>query len=112
MAEPVLTFISVVSCCVINIVQFKVVSSNAFLSNVLATLGNPALLTILGNRMLFNLQEAAELGVNQGTNVRVPSRTMSNMDFAGPEDPQRCDFLFPVEAITDHIPQGKHTRIC
>ena len=31
-------------------------------------LGNPSLLCILGSRMFFNLKEAAERGVNVGTN--------------------------------------------
>lgn len=74
------------------------------MANVLASIGNPALLAILGSRMLFNLKEAAELGVNEGTNVRVTSRTISSMGFAEPEIPQRCDFQLLSEAMTDHIP--------
>ena len=47
--------------------------------NVLQQLGNPFYLSILGSRMLFNLKEAGEMGVNEGTNYRVP--TMSNIEF-------------------------------
>ena len=76
----------------LNIIEFKLTFSSVFAANVLDTLGNPALLSILGSRMLFNLKGAAELGVNEGTNVRVTSSTMSAMDFAEPEISQRCDF--------------------
>ena len=64
------------------------------MSDVLAILGNTPSLTILGSRMLFNLKEAGELGVNEGTNVRVTSRTLSDLDFAEPENAQRYDFWF------------------
>ena len=76
----------------LNIIEFKLTFSSVFAANVLDTLGNPALLTILGSRMMFNLKEAAELGMNEGTNVWVASRTMSAIDFAEPGNPQRCDF--------------------
>ena len=84
-AGLVLTLLRVVSYCVLNIVGFRLVPSNAFVSNILITLGSPALLTILGSRMLFNLKEAAELGLNEGTNARITSRTVSAMDFADRE---------------------------
>ena len=89
-----LTFLSVVGCCVLNIIEFKLTFSSAFVTDVLNALGNPALLSILGSRMMFNLKEAAELGINEGTNVRVASRTMSAIDFAEPGNPQpqRYDF--------------------
>ena len=35
----------------------------------LMTIGNPSLLCILGSRMFFNLKEAGEAGVNEGTNL-------------------------------------------
>lgn len=38
------------------------------LASVLEALGSPTLLCVLGNRMFFNLKEAAEHGVNVGTN--------------------------------------------
>ena len=57
--------------------------------------------------MLFNLKEAAELGVNEGTNVMVTSRTMSSMDFAEPEIPQRCDFSGFFLAVTTNYSKVK-----
>ena len=38
------------------------------MDNSLSWFGNPTLLCIMGSRMLFNLKEAAEHGVNVGTN--------------------------------------------
>ena len=43
-------------------------AKNTVVVNVIGTLGNPTLLCILGSRMFFNLKEAAEYGVNVGTN--------------------------------------------
>lgn len=35
---------------------------------------------MLGSRLLFNLKDAAKLGVNEGTNYR-PERSVSTIDF-------------------------------
>ena len=43
-------------------------TSDAVAINIIAVLGSPTLLCILGSRMFFNLKEAAEHGVNVGTN--------------------------------------------
>ena len=59
--------------------------------------------------MKFNLKEAAELGVNEGTNVRVTSRTMSAIDFAEPEKLQRFAFYLLVVALADYS-KGKMQR--
>ena len=101
----------VAACCIIDIIQFRIWVLSDFWSSVLGALGNPSLLTILGSRMLFNLKEAAELGVNEGTNVRVTSRTMSAIDFAEPEDPQRFGFYLSVVASADYS-KGKCNGIC
>ena len=51
---------SIISCCVLNILFFKVQidSWNDFSVAVLNDLGNPAFLRLLGGRMLFNLKRA------------------------------------------------------
>ena len=54
----------------------------------LAAVANPSFLCILGSRMFFNLKEAAEHGVNMGTNVS--SHEFSAMSF---ESPPRADDL-------------------
>lgn len=41
---------------------------NSLIMRIIFSLGNPAFLSILGSRMFFNLKEAAEHGVNVGTN--------------------------------------------
>ena len=52
---------------VINIVNDRFAFTTP-LAVALAVLGSPTLLCIFGSRMFFNLKEAAEHGVNVGTN--------------------------------------------
>ena len=92
-----------------NIIEYRV--SSDFVSNVLTALGNPSLLTILGSRMLFNLKEAGELGVNEGTNVRVASRTLSGIDFAGPEHPQTYGSRFSFTAMAAYSKVKTHRNL-
>lgn len=66
----------------LNIMWYKLIISNAFLANLLQSLGRPSFLCILGSSMLFNLKEAGERGLNQGTSYRVNSRSVSAMEFA------------------------------
>lgn len=47
---------------------------------VVLTLGSPALLCVIGNRMFFNLKEAAEHGVNIGTNWSSYSHSAIHFD--------------------------------
>ena len=42
-------------------------ASNTAVVQLYHTLGSPTLLCVLGNRLFFNLKEAAEHGVNVGT---------------------------------------------
>ncbi|KAL5501292.1 hypothetical protein ACEPAH_8552 [Sanghuangporus vaninii] len=93
-------FMFVIACSIFNIMQFKLRVSDNFLSNLLTFLGNPALLCVLGSRMLFNLKETAERGENQGTSLRVPSRTVSQMDFAETGIPQRFDPSSPFLSLS------------
>ena len=73
---------SVLACSVVQIMQFRVAVENAFLSDVLSTIGNSTYLSVLGSRLLINLKEAGELGLNMGTSYRPNSQTISNIDFA------------------------------
>lgn len=43
-------------------------TDNMVIVNVIGTLGRPTLLSLLGSRVMFNLKEAAEHGVNVVTN--------------------------------------------
>lgn len=48
---------------------------------VINMLANPALLALLGARLLFNMKEAGEKSLNQGTSCESKS-TVSAIDFA------------------------------
>ena len=52
-------------------------------SNIFAALGSPVLLCILGSHMFFNLKEAAEHGVNVGTNWSSYSHSVIRFDEPG-----------------------------
>ena len=71
---------SAIGVTVFNILDFPF-SSNFVFGVVLQGLGSPTLLCILGSRMMFNLKEAAEIGVNEGTSYRF-STTVTGMEFA------------------------------
>ena len=51
-----------------SIAENEIITSSLVLSNIFQALGDPILLCVLGSRMFFNLKEAAEHGVNVGTN--------------------------------------------
>ena len=58
--------------------------SNSVVSSLLEGLGSPTLLCVAGSRMFFNLKEAAEHGVNVGTNWS--SYSHSAIQFDEPQD--------------------------
>ena len=72
---------SVLVCSVTNIIQFKVNVENVVLAEILESIGNPSFLSILGSRLLINLKEAGELGLNEGTNYRPGSKSVSDIAF-------------------------------
>ena len=77
--------------------------SNYFLGNVLAPLfGEPTLLCIAGSRIFFNLKEAAEHGVNIGTNWSSYSR--SAIRFGEPE--QELRFVSRALSLEDSESDG------
>ena len=60
---------------------------NSFLADVLLTgLGSPTLLSVAGSRMFLNLKEAAEHGVNIGTNLSSYSHSAIRFDEPGPQN--------------------------
>lgn len=59
--------------------QLKLEVSNQILAVFLEALGNPSFLCILGSHMLFNLKDAGERGVNEGTSYRRSS--ISEIEF-------------------------------
>ena len=64
---------------------------NPYLPSVLNALGSPTLLCILGSRLFFNLKEAGEHGVNEGTNWG--SHTVSSIHFEDGPGEQRYVFM-------------------
>lgn len=72
---------SVISVSVIQIIG-NVFNGGTFLAAVLNSVGNPALLSLLGARLLFNMKEAGAKGLNQGTSCGSRS-TVSAIGFAG-----------------------------
>ncbi|OCB87157.1 hypothetical protein A7U60_g5671 [Sanghuangporus baumii] len=80
--DQILYFIFVIIITVFAILGFKLQLSTVFLGTLLNTLGNPSFLCILGSRILINLKDAGEQGCNEGTSYKVPTRTVTEMDFA------------------------------
>ncbi|KAL5512042.1 hypothetical protein ACEPAH_5261 [Sanghuangporus vaninii] len=79
--DQIIYFVLAIACNLLNVMEFKLRVSNGLLSALLDTLGSPAFLCILGSRMLFNLKEAAEKGVNGDTTLKTETR-MSSVHFA------------------------------
>ncbi|EJC99470.1 uncharacterized protein FOMMEDRAFT_160525 [Fomitiporia mediterranea MF3/22] len=75
-------FALAVSCCVFNIMEFKVKISNDNLAIFLQQLGSPSFLCVLGSRLFYNLKEAGKLGVNEGTSYHMKS--VSIIEFEEP----------------------------
>ena len=65
-----------------NVIQTMIDDSGSIWVSLLGAIGDPSFLCILGSRLLVNLKEAGELGVNQGTSYRLSScQTVSEMEF-------------------------------
>ena len=71
----VLTVCRAISVAAFSIAENQTTSSIA-LTSILNALGSSTLLCVIGSRMFFNLQEAAEHGVNPGTNWSSHSDTV------------------------------------
>lgn len=78
-----------ISCSILNILDDRL-PLTLIPDVVVQCLGSPTLLCILGSHMFFNLKEAAEHGVNIGTNWS--SYSHSAIRFEEPE-PQSCEGL-------------------
>ncbi|OCB87161.1 hypothetical protein A7U60_g5676 [Sanghuangporus baumii] len=88
--DQVLYFMLIILCSMFAILGFKLVIPNVILADILSSLGNPSFLSLLGSRMLINLKEAGERGQNEGTNYKIPSMTLSDIDFAEPRNDARA----------------------
>ena len=73
-----------ISCSVFAIVQDTMTSEASFaVATTFELLGSPTLLCILGSHLFFNLKEAAEHGVNVGTNWASYSHSAIRFDESG-----------------------------
>ncbi|EJC99477.1 uncharacterized protein FOMMEDRAFT_160536 [Fomitiporia mediterranea MF3/22] len=79
--DQMIYFILAVSCCIFNIMEFKV-DTSVSLALLLEQFGSRSFLCILGSRVFFNMKEAGKLGVNEGTSYRMKS--VSNIEFKQP----------------------------
>ncbi|KAH8112170.1 hypothetical protein DFH11DRAFT_1545874 [Phellopilus nigrolimitatus] len=81
--DQAIYFIMVIFCSVMEIVSDQLNIRNVLLADLLAILGSPSLLCIVGSHLLVHLKEAGERGANGGTSYRVKSlKTMSNIKFS------------------------------
>jgi len=80
--DQAMYFLAAIFVCFANIVS-DVIDLSSLLSTVLGIAGNPAFLSILGARLLFNMKVAGEKGLNQGTSCPTRS-TGGEIDFAAP----------------------------
>ena len=75
-------FSRVVSCGILSILNHVLPLTDLYTVATLAGLGNASivLLSLLGGRLIYNLKEAAEIGVHEGTTYRQEER-LSDMEF-------------------------------
>ncbi|KAH8108371.1 hypothetical protein DFH11DRAFT_1109847 [Phellopilus nigrolimitatus] len=78
--DQAIYFLLVISCGCCKIISFHLATFNLLHDNLFDTIGGATLLCVLGSRLLVNLKEAGERGVNGGTSYR--ASTMSNMEFS------------------------------
>ncbi|EJC99668.1 uncharacterized protein FOMMEDRAFT_160095 [Fomitiporia mediterranea MF3/22] len=76
--DQLIYYALVISCCVFDILQFSDFAES-WTADLFAALGSPIFLCILGSRLLFNLKEAGERGLNEGTSYR--PKDVSEMEF-------------------------------
>ena len=78
--------LSAISVAVFAIIGGRLNVNNSLVANMILTLGSPTFLCILGSRMFFNLKEAAEHGVNVGTNWSSYSHSAIRFDEPQPDE--------------------------
>ena len=98
--------LSIILVCVFGILE-NLMTSNALFTYILGVLGNPALLSILGARLLFNMKEAGAKGLNEGTSCGSKS-TISDIDFGTP--PEATANQSHDEAMEAGIPEIEEIR--
>ena len=92
-----------------NLLQYRFAYS-VIGSQVLSFAGSPTLLSILGSHMMFSLREAAEHGVNIGTNywtVELSERsTLTDMTFTWGRAPATSEYMTSPVSPTEKVEGG------
>ena len=72
-------------------IVFDIVPGSIPVASVESTLGNPAILSSVGARLLINMKKAGAKGLNEGIGGSSGSKaTVSGMDFAVPAQTSIC----------------------
>ena len=98
---------SVILVSVFEIIANFTAESNALFAYILDALANPALLSILGARLLFNMKEAGAKGLNEGTSCSSKS-TISDIEFGAP--PEAATSQSHDEVMEAGIPEIEEIR--
>ncbi|EJD03182.1 uncharacterized protein FOMMEDRAFT_134292 [Fomitiporia mediterranea MF3/22] len=69
--DQIMYFALVIICCLFNLLQFAIREASVVTQTITYALGSTSFLCILGSRMLFNLKEAGQNGLNEGTSYRL-----------------------------------------
>lgn len=86
------------------------VATAPVVSSVLQAFGMPTLLCVLGSRMFFNLKEAAEHGVNVGTNWS--SHLENTMQFEdSPDEDLYVNILLTFRFSSQVICPYRHAQV-
>ena len=75
------TYFRVILFSVFAILEFRPHISSVFMA-VIFSLGSPSFLCVLGSRILVNLKEVGERGLEEGTDYTLDLRSISGIDFA------------------------------
>lgn len=77
------------SCAILSLVGNRFAGSNRYLPSILNGVGSPTLQCVLGSHLFFNLKEAGEHGVNEGTNWS--SYTVTGIEFSNTKEKTEVD---------------------
>ncbi|EJC99034.1 uncharacterized protein FOMMEDRAFT_170790 [Fomitiporia mediterranea MF3/22] len=77
--DQAIYFLLVVACVTMNVIEYKIYLANNFWASVLINLGSASWLSVLGSRLLFNLKEAGENGLNEGMSYRMKPLSLGEM---------------------------------
>ena len=91
---------SVSMCFTLNIIYFNLGEGNTSLECLQLIIGNPTLPSIIGSRLLINLKEVGDLGLNESMNYRLDSTSASEIVFVEGNIEGQQLFLFSMYGIT------------